>query len=1498
MRRKLLGLFTVLCMLTALVVPVSVSAASAGDTFTAGDFTYTVLTDTSTVKLTSIAAASLSGAVTIPSTVSDGSASYTVTQLGDAFKCTTAALEAKTVGMTSLTLPDTITKFTGTAQFYACKGLTSIHLPSALTGDGTGTGYLTTSFRYCNNLASVEIPSGITKLYGTFRNSAVRTVTLKSTSQADFFGSSGTVDARAWTDGTTGITIRYPSTGTAPTRTGTSFTATVQQYTVAGATFTSGDFTYTVNAGSSTVTLTSIAAASLSGAVTVPSTVTYSATTYTVTQLGDAFKNQGAKTSGITSITLPDTITKFTGTAQFYGCSGLTSIHLPSALTGDNTGTGFLTSTFMYCSSLASVEIPSGITKFYGTFRNSAVRTVTLTSTSQADFYAGSGTTAARAWTDGITGIKIYYPYGGTAPTRITGSFTATAETYGGSAPSAFEYGDFAYSVVTDTTDIKVTGFAAGADPTGAKTIPATVTYDDVEYTVITVSGSAFQNQTGITSITLPNTVTTIGNSAFKGCTGLTSFNMPDSVTRIGSNVFMDCSNLASVHLSSNLERDTNGNRQLIGTFKNCTALTTVRVPAGMDTLANTFNGSGVTNIILMRVGSTQFPGSTYVPVDDFSTVKVYVIEGGAVGGTSASSIVASNKFVHDGQMYYKATGDDTATAMGPLPDVTLTGAVTIPSKIGNYTINRINDQAFATYLNQHCEYITSMTVPDTVTAIGINVFYGESALESITLSKNLTGTLHGTFYGCTSLTSITIPEGIDTLHMTFNGCSALTTVKLPSTITTIRKRAFYGCSSLAGLAIPDTVTSVTDYGDTTGTVFPNTGFLLTVMNPSTAYDYARSYSIPYVVAGYFIMDGTAITGTNFRISGNFEIPNTVTEIRTNAFAGQDGLAVLTVPNSVTTIAADAFDGATSEDFAVLLKSTSPVYSTIKGRTTSMIVEDATTGIQYKRAKNASSFTAYGVADGSSVSGALNISTYDGTNITAVGERAFENQTGITSLTIGNTVTSLGDYAFAGCTGLVSADLTDNITGEMIGTFSGCTALTNADIPSGVTLLKETYVGTAIKKAVIPSGVESLLDDTFASCNNLKTVVIPASVTDIAGWVGFKNETREDAEYVAPASGKTWTNNPLRNANNADLAVVAPQGSAGERFAYASGIKYIDAANGSVYVSIPKFNADAKTLSLSARSLGTDDEFTVFAAMYDGDELVRLEKADVTAENSVVNISSTLTSYEDGMNIRVFAWDGTTMIPVHDPIDVSEPNPLKILVLGNSISLHGSSSGVGWFAPDGQGMAATSLDKDFAHVTLSKAQQENPNVEMKITSGWSLEANFDQWETLIPSEYQTSVDYGADIIIVEIGENINNNENEGSLGGNFDNPNLFTQTDCENIVNAFRKNDSVPVILLTSMMSNKTWVVNSKGNAASDNDGWYYVNFSNTADYPTPFAEGKNKCYYLTDNQIEEGIENGTFHDGVAIGSGVYVHPGNNGMRAMANAIWMYLEKIINDLSY
>ncbi len=114
---------------------------------------------------------------------------------------------------------------------------------------------------------------------------------------------------------------------------------------------------------------------------------------------------------------------------------------------------------------------------------------------------------------------------------------------------------------------------------TGSVTIPSSVTYNSTTYSVTSIGSGAFEDCTGLTSVTIPNSVTTIGYRAFEGCTGLTSVTIPNSVTTIGSSAFGGCTGLTSVTIPNSVTT--------IGgsAFSGCTGLTSVTIPNSVTSI-------------------------------------------------------------------------------------------------------------------------------------------------------------------------------------------------------------------------------------------------------------------------------------------------------------------------------------------------------------------------------------------------------------------------------------------------------------------------------------------------------------------------------------------------------------------------------------------------------------------------------------------------------------------------------------------------------------------------------------------------------------------------------------------------------------------------------------------------------------------------------------------------------------------------------------------------
>ena len=64
----------------------------------------------------------------------------------------------------------------------------------------------------------------------------------------------------------------------------------------------------------------------------------------------------------------------------------------------------------------------------------------------------------------------------------------------------------------------------------------------------------------------------------------------------------------------------------------------------------------------------------------------------------------------------------------------------------------------------------------------------------------------------CSSLTSVFIPDSVTNIeYEAFYGCSSLTSVTIPNSIKSIGGGAFSYCSSLTSVSIPKSVTSIVD---------------------------------------------------------------------------------------------------------------------------------------------------------------------------------------------------------------------------------------------------------------------------------------------------------------------------------------------------------------------------------------------------------------------------------------------------------------------------------------------------------------------------------------------------------------------------------------------------------------------------------------------------------------------------------------------------------------
>ena len=398
-----------------------------------------------------------------------------------------------------------------------------------------------------------------------------------------------------------------------------------------------------------------------------------------------------------------------------------------------------------------------------------------------------------------------------------------------------------------------------------------------------------------------------------------------------------------------------------------------------------------------------------------------------------------------------------------------------------------IGDYAF-----RDCNSLTSFTIPEDVTSIGYHAFSGcnkielvtlncasvgdwfseNKAIKEIVLGESVSSIGTNAFYGCTGLTSITIPEGVTEIGASaFASCSNLASITFPESLSRVGYSAFYGTPWLysqrgvvyAGkvlygyygtcpndVVVEEGTKSISDFA------FERSGIRSIVIPGSVAsigeYAFCSCYTLTSVTLG----EGVEVLGYY-------------------AFAGCS-MTEIYIPASVTSVASRAFSGC-NQLISIIVDGGNDVYDSREG--CNAVIETHSNNLV---AGCGTTIIPYGVK--------------------SIGEFAFENLRGLTSITIPESVTSIGWYAFLNCSSLTSITIPESVS--RIGASAFGETRWYSNLPDGIVYAGKVlygYKGTMPQNTSIEvrEGTLGISEGAFRDYMNLTDITIPKSVTTIGG---------------------------------------------------------------------------------------------------------------------------------------------------------------------------------------------------------------------------------------------------------------------------------------------------------------------------------------------------------------------------------------------------------------
>jgi formylglycine-generating enzyme required for sulfatase activity len=280
---------------------------------------------------------------------------------------------------------------------------------------------------------------------------------------------------------------------------------------------------------------------------------------------------------------------------------------------------------------------------------------------------------------------------------------------------------DFVFSQGT------ITGYTGGG---GVVDIPSTIG----GLPVTAIGQSAFDGNSALTSVSIPNSVKTIGDYAFRANTSLASLKIGNNVTSIGVYAFQ-ASALTGVSIPNSMVAISRGAFEAIVTLKSVTIPNSVRTIGdyafnGDISLSTVRIGNKVTSIGISAFDGNSALTSVSIP-NSVKTIGDYAFR----ANTAMKSLTIGNHVTSIGVYAFQASALTSVSIPNSVVDIgrgAFEAVVTLKSVTIPDSVRTIGDYAFNGDIS-----LSTVRIGKQVTSIGVSAFEANTALKSVTFTAN-----------------------------------------------------------------------------------------------------------------------------------------------------------------------------------------------------------------------------------------------------------------------------------------------------------------------------------------------------------------------------------------------------------------------------------------------------------------------------------------------------------------------------------------------------------------------------------------------------------------------------------------------------------------------------------------------------------------------------------------------------------------------------------------